>query len=209
MSRHDPVMRFLGVPGDSDELDLLGLDPSRCTPVAIDAALVSKLAMVYDHPQGRTQEGEDLRRRLRMAADHLKDPESRPVILMNHGSMPAPRAPQAMRAVSKPADGVTLVNGIARPVLHRDGRPAFGEDYVKAGVLGRIIHEPSVASVRQARTIVDAENLGLALAAVGGVSRSEDLADFFEAGADAIMLGSAPMYLPDLACEIKRAHPDW
>ena len=114
-----------------------------------------------------------------------------------------------LRAVSKPADGVTLVNGIARPVLHPDGRPAFGEDYVKAGVLGRIIHEPSVASVRQARTIVDTENLGLALAAVGGVSRSEDLADFFEAGADAIMLGSAPMYLPDLACEIKRAHPDW
>ena len=31
-------------------------------------------------------------------------------------------------AVSKPADGVTLVNGISRPVLHRDGRPAFGED---------------------------------------------------------------------------------
>ena len=114
-----------------------------------------------------------------------------------------------LRAVSKPADGVTLVNGISRPVLHRDGRPVFGEDYVKAGVLGRIIHEPSVASVRQARSIVDAEGLGLAIAAVGGVSRAEDLVDFFEAGADAIMLGSAPMYLPNLACEIKRAHPDW
>jgi len=114
-----------------------------------------------------------------------------------------------LRAVSKPVDGVTLVNGIARPVLHRDGRPAFGEDYVKAGVLGRIIHEPSVASVRQARAIVDTEDLGLAIAAVGGVSRMEDLADFYEAGADAIMLGSAPMYLPDLACEIKRVHPDW
>ncbi len=114
-----------------------------------------------------------------------------------------------LRAVSKSVDGVTLVNGIARLVLHRDGRPAFGEDYVKAGVLGRIIHEPSVASVRQARAIVDTEDLGLAIAAVGGVSRMEDLADFYEAGADAIMLGSAPMYLPNLACEIKRVHPDW
>ncbi len=114
-----------------------------------------------------------------------------------------------LRAVSIPADGVTLVNGISRPVLHRDGRPAFGEDYMKAGVLGRIIHEPSVASVRQARAIADSEGLGLAIAAVGGVSRAEDLAEFFEAGADVIMLGSAPMYLPNLACEIKRAHPDW
>jgi len=112
-------------------------------------------------------------------------------------------------AVSKPTDGVTLVNGISRPVLHRDGRPAFGEDYVKAGVLGRIIHEPSVDSVRQARAIVDAKDLGLAIAAVGGVSRPEDLSDFFDAGADAIMLGSAPMYLPNLACEIKSSYPDW
>jgi dihydroorotate dehydrogenase len=114
-----------------------------------------------------------------------------------------------LRAVSKPADGVTLVNGISRPVLHRDGRPAFGENYVKAGVLGRIIHESSVASVRQACAIVDAEDLGLALAAVGGVSRAGDMGDFFDAGADAIMLGSSPMYLPNLACEIKSAHPDW
>ena len=132
------------------------------------------------------------------------------LLLLKVGTFPGEASMRDfLRAVSKPVDGMTLVNGIARPVLHRDGRPAFGEDYVQAGVLGRIIHEPSVASVRQARAIVDAEGLGLALAAVGGVSRAEDLADFFEAGADAIMLGSSPMYLPNLACEIKRAHPDW
>ena len=114
-----------------------------------------------------------------------------------------------LQAVDQPANGVTLVNGIARPVLHPDGRPAFGADFVKAGVLGRIIHEPSVATVRQARAIIQEDKLSLSIAAVGGVSTIQDLADFYEAGADAIMIGSAPMYLPGLAREVKQQHPEW
>ncbi|MBI97481.1 MAG: hypothetical protein CMO78_02915 [Verrucomicrobiales bacterium] len=112
-------------------------------------------------------------------------------------------------AVNGAASGVALVNGIARPVLHRDGRPAFGDDFVKAGVLGRIIHRPSVEYVREARAMVNERNLELSIFAVGGASQAEDMADFYEAGADAVMMGSAPMYLPNLACEIKASHPEW
>ena len=108
-----------------------------------------------------------------------------------------------LRAVADAADGITLVNGISREVLHRDGRPVFGEDYVKAGVLGRIIHGPCVAAVREAKVAIEAEGLNLALAAVGGVSSVADYQDFIEAGADAVLCGSSPMYLPDLAAEIK------
>jgi dihydroorotate dehydrogenase len=108
-----------------------------------------------------------------------------------------------LRAVAGVADGITLVNGISREVLHRDGRPVFGEDYVRAGVLGRIIHEPCVAAVREAKAAIDAEGFNLALAAVGGVSSLADYKDFIDAGADAVLCGSSPMYLPDLAAEIK------
>ncbi len=109
-----------------------------------------------------------------------------------------------LHAVAGNANGITLVNGISRPVLHPDGRPVFGEDYVKAGVLGRIIHEPCVTAVREARALIENENLSLALAAVGGVSSVADYKDFIAAGADAVLCGSSPMYLPDLACEIKK-----
>ena len=109
-----------------------------------------------------------------------------------------------LHAVAGNANGITLVNGISRPVLHPDGRPVFGEDYVKAGVLGRIIHEPCVTAVREARALIENENLSLALAAVGGVSSWADYKDFIAAGADAVLCGSSPMYLPDLACEIKK-----
>ena len=108
-----------------------------------------------------------------------------------------------LRVVAGVADGITLVNGISREVLHRDGRPVFGEDYVRAGVLGRIIHEPCVVAVREAKAAINAEGLNLALAAVGGVSSVSDYQDFIDAGADAVLCGSSPMYLPDLAAKIK------
>ncbi len=100
--------------------------------------------------------------------------------------------------------GITLVNGISRPVLHRDGRAAFGEQYRTAGVLGRAIHEPSVQNVRTAAEIIQSESLNLAIAAVGGVSQPADMTDFLDAGADVVLLGSSPMYLPGLAVEAKR-----
>jgi hypothetical protein len=49
----------------------------------------------------------------------------------------------------------------------------------------------------------------MALAAVGGASTLEDIADIFRAGADAVLCGSSPMYLPDLAIYAKRQHPEW
>jgi dihydroorotate dehydrogenase len=106
-------------------------------------------------------------------------------------------------AVNGIANGITLVNAISRPVLYRNGRPAFGPKYVRAGVLGRAIHGACVQSVREATTIIRQNNLHLSVAAVGGVSQPQDATDFFEAGADAIMLGSSPMYLPDLAAELR------
>jgi dihydroorotate dehydrogenase (NAD+) catalytic subunit len=110
-----------------------------------------------------------------------------------------------LHAVAGNANGITLVNGISRPVLHADGRPVFGKDYVKAGVMGRIIHDPCVAAVREARAVIGSEKLPLALAAVGGVSSAADFEDFMAAGADVVMCGSSPMYLPDLAVDIKRS----
>lgn len=114
-----------------------------------------------------------------------------------------------LREMNGVIHGLTLVNGVSRPVLHRDGTPAFGENYVTAGVLGRAIHEPSLQNIRVAADCIREEKLDLAIAAVGGVSRPGDLGDFFDAGADAVMLGSSPMYLPDLAARTKAEHPKW
>lgn len=131
-------------------------------------------------------------------------------LLLKVGHFPqADQLRSFLRELNGVIHGVTLVNGVSRPVLHRDGTPAFGEQYITAGVLGRAIHEPSLQNIRIASDCIREEALDLAIAAVGGVSQPDDLGDFFGAGADAVMLGSAPMYLPDLAARTKAEHPEW
>jgi dihydroorotate dehydrogenase (NAD+) catalytic subunit len=114
-----------------------------------------------------------------------------------------------LKFVSGIADGVTMVNAVSRPVLHPTGRPVFGDLFVKAGVLGRGIHKACVESVKRAADIIGEDNLKLSLAAVGGVATDQDVQDFFDAGAAAVLMGSSPMYLPDLAAEMKARHQDW
>lgn len=114
-----------------------------------------------------------------------------------------------LESVAPWVDGITLVNGMTRAVLRRDGQPVFGEAYTRAGVLGRSIHNASVRSVASARRHVDREKLSLSLLAVGGASVVPDIEDFFDIGADAVLMGSSPMYQPSLSIEAKKAHPEW
>lgn len=114
-----------------------------------------------------------------------------------------------LQAVDGMANGVTLVNCVTREVLRADGQPVFGERYRRAGVIGRSIHQPSVAAVRQVRQLISSYGLNLQVAAVGGVSSVDDAGDFFLAGADAVLCGSSPAYFPNLAVQVKQRHPEW
>ncbi len=114
-----------------------------------------------------------------------------------------------LREVNPCADGIAMVNGIARPVLTPEGKPAFGKAFTRAGVLGRTIHRPAVQSVRTAWQVITEAGLNLRLLAVGGASTAADIDDFFAAGADAVLMGSSPMYHPTLASEAKAQNPRW
>lgn len=108
-----------------------------------------------------------------------------------------------LRSLDGIATAVTIANCLVRPVVHPDGTSVFGPDYREAGVLGRAIHRASVDSVSQARSIISTDGLDLEIAAVGGVSTCDDMDRFLSAGADAILLGSSPMYLPNIAMELR------
>jgi dihydroorotate dehydrogenase (NAD+) catalytic subunit len=111
-------------------------------------------------------------------------------------------------AVDPFADGVVLVNGLARRVVGRDGKPAF-RGFERVGILGRAIHRPAVAQVRSAVALTRRRGLRARTLAVGGVMNEDDPADFFDAGAAAVLLGGAPMMDPHLAIGMKRRHPSW
>jgi len=116
---------------------------------------------------------------------------------------------QVLRAINGQASGVVMVNGISRRVIEADGSSVFGEGREISGILGRGIHQFSLDNVKTAVDAIATEKLDLGVVAVGGVSTVEDAAHYFDAGAKAVMLGSAPMFDPTLAARFKRAHPDW
>jgi dihydroorotate dehydrogenase len=131
-------------------------------------------------------------------------------VLLKVGYVPEERQlAKLLRAVSGAATGVVMVNGIPRRVLTATGRAAFGQGRTVAGILGRGIHGFCVESVRHAAAICRRDQLDLEIIGVGGVATADDAARFFDAGAGAVMMGSAPMYDPYLAVRLKAAHPDW
>jgi dihydroorotate dehydrogenase len=205
------IVSVVATPSQSSSLSEIAVDFAQCAAWAVEAG-AHVVEANLSCPNVCSAEGtlyQDLAasqtvvRRIREAVGSTP-------LLFKLGVFPDDvRMRQFLRAMNGLADGVTLVNCISRPVLHRDGRPAFGPEFLKAGVLGRAIHEPSVAVVRAVKHCIASEGLKLEVAAVGGASTLKDVEDFFAAGADAVLCGSSPMYLPNLAIDCKRRHPEW
>lgn len=131
-------------------------------------------------------------------------------VLLKIGHVPdEPRLAALLRAVAGQASGLVIVNGVSRPVLGADGEPAFGAGRRQAGILGRGVHRIGVHDVARARALIHREGLDLEIVGVGGVAQADDAARYFEAGACAVLMGSAPMFEPALAARLKAAHPEW
>jgi dihydroorotate dehydrogenase len=146
----------------------------------------------------------------RTIATEIRKSIGKTPLLLKAGHFADPAKLRAfLKFVNGAADGITMVNALSRPVLRPNGRPVFGDLFVKAGVLGRGIHQSCVENMKLAAEIIAAENFKLTLVGVGGVSSDEDVRRFFDAGASAVLMGSSPMYMPDLAAEMKLRHPDW
>ena len=62
---------------------------------------------------------------------------------------------------------------------------------------------------RYAVETAERDNLGLKVISVGGVLSVDDAKHYFDAGAYAVMMGGAPMFIPDLAVRFKELHPEW
>lgn len=131
-------------------------------------------------------------------------------LLLKVGHMPdEARLAELLRAVAGQVNGLTLVNGLSRWVVNSAGQPAYGAGREKAGVLGRGVHDLCVRQVASATRLIADERLDLQIIGNGGVADAEGARHYFEAGACAVMLGSAPMYDPTLAARLKTQHPEW
>ena len=205
------IVSVVATPQDGWGREEVAADFSACARWAADAG-ADVIEANFSCPNVCTPEGtiyQDTGLSRYIAAEIRKAVGDKP-LLLKVGHFPRqPQIREFVQSMNGIVNGLTLVNGISRPVLRRDGGAAFGESYRTAGVLGRAIHQPAVDNVSAAVEVIRDAKLDLSIAAVGGVSQPADAADFFNAGATAVMLGSSPMYLPDIAADLKRANPDW
>lgn len=131
-------------------------------------------------------------------------------VLLKIGHVPDDaRLAALLQAVAGQASGLVVVNGVSRPVLDAAGAPAFGEQRSSAGILGRGVHAVGVGDVARAVKLIQKGRLDLQVAGVGGVACAADAQRYFDAGACAALMGSAPMLDPGLAARLKAAHPAW
>jgi dihydroorotate dehydrogenase (NAD+) catalytic subunit len=131
-------------------------------------------------------------------------------VLLKIGHVPDDaRLAALLRAVAGQASGMVIVNGVSRPVLGDAGQAAFGATRLRAGILGRGVHAIGVGDVARAVTLIRRERLDLEVVGVGGIAAPADAGRYFDAGACAALMGSAPMFDPALAARLKTAHPEW
>ncbi len=139
----------------------------------------------------------------------LRDALPSTPLLIKAGHFADPKRLEAFyRAVDGAADGVVIVNGVARRVHTADGLPAF-PGHERAGIIGCGVGEPALDNVRGAVECSRRLGLNVQTLAVGGVLRAEDAGPFFAAGAAAVFVGGGAALRPELAVELKTTRPDW
>ncbi len=100
---------------------------------------------------------------------------------------------------------VAGINTISRQVLNHLEQPALGPKRLTSGLCGAAIRESALTFIRQARTILDQENLGLALMGCGGITSTDHFDQFLHAGADIVMTATGMMWDPYLAMRYHEA----
>ncbi len=98
MNTSDPMLRFLGLLPTTDATRLLGLNPSaRIDAAQIEVALERQLSRVYQHSDGQSPEADQVRQRLRAAAEELRRSVASGRLGRGPAS-PATRAPGIVRS---------------------------------------------------------------------------------------------------------------
>lgn len=194
----------VGTPKENEGLEELADDYARCARWAVESG-ADMIEANFSCPNVCSAEGQiyhDLEASRFIAGVIRQAIGSTPLLIKAGHIADEERLGDFLETLSGVADCVVLVNAIQRRVLHEDSSPVFGQ-FERVGILGRAIHPECVSMIAKAKRLTQQRQLPIQIAGVGGVASAQDARDFFEAGADAVFLGSAPMVKPLLAQEIK------
>ncbi len=112
-----------------------------------------------------------------------------------------------LEAVAEYIDGVVTLNTLSR-TIRRGDREAFPGRPI-AGVTGAAIAQTARRCVHQMATLRRQLGLNLAILGVGGVLNEEGFVKMQEAGADAVLVASGAMLIPELSIRIRKRSARW
>ncbi len=204
------IVSVVGTPREEGTFEDLVEDFVQCARWAAGAG-ADVVEANYSCPNVTTGEGsiyQDARRSEALSRALRGALPSTPFVIKAGHFATKPRLRAFYEAVKDHADGVVIVNGVARRVHGPDGKPVFPGHEV-AGIIGWAVHTPALDNVRKAVALTREKRWRIETLAVGGVLSENEAAQFFETGVSAVLIGGGAALLPGLAAELKTAHPEW
>ncbi len=204
------IVSVVGTPTDLPDIDALATDYALCARWAVEAG-ADIVEANLSCPNVSTMEGliyQDSEAVCLVGQRMRKAIPSKTPLLLKIGVLPD--ADAYMKFLEKTrniADGIVLVNSITRRVHNRDGSPTFGQERETAGVVGWAVRNQCLDHTRMILAARQAIGSSQVILSAGGILSEEASASYLDAGSDAILLGSAPVFEPYLAIKIKKRIP--
>ena len=201
------IVSVVGTPSDLPDIDALAADYALCAKWAVEAG-ADIVEANLSCPNVSTMEGQiyqDEEAACLVAQRMREATPSKTPLLLKIGVLPDVNAyKKFLERTRKIVDGIVLVNSIIRRIHNRDGSHTFGPERETAGVVGWAIHDQCLDHTRMILAARQAIGSSQLILSVGGILSEEAAVSYLDAGSDAILLGSAPVFEPYLAIKIKK-----
>lgn len=197
------IVAVVGTPREGWGLDELFDDYTQCAAWAKDAG-ADVIEANLSCPNVTTSEGQIYRSAEHSVAvcSRIRERIGTAAFVVKIGAFSSDgEARQWLGAVAPYIDGVVTLNTLSRTILRGEQEAFLGRPV--AGVTGAGIAEAARDCVRQMVTLRDELGLNLVVLGVGGILDPEGFARMRKAGADAVLVATGAMLIPDLAIRIR------
>jgi hypothetical protein len=185
----------VGTPVDGGDAEALALDYARCAAWAADAGAGGHGPVLFEDARAAAH----ILARVRAGVD-------RPIVA-TLGAFRSPRLlHETMTKLAPWVHGFSLVHGIQRRVVDREGRPVFeGGQRDVATVVGADTYAASSRQVEEALAWRKAGDWHRAILAAGGITSVERVLASLREGVDAVLVYTGALADPLLAFQFRRA----
>lgn len=199
------IVSVVGTPKENSSLFDLADDYAECAAYAAEAG-ADVIEANLSCPNVCTAEGAVYQsaEATKIIGERIKEAIGNKPLLLKISSLQDQNAYADFLQLTEPfADGIVLLNCVSRRVHNIDGTPVFGEGKERAGVLGWGTYPICYKHAQMILLARHETGCKQVIIPVGGAVSPEYAKSYLLAGADAVLMGGAPVFDPYLAVKLK------